>query len=125
MFSLWKITKLSHDLAAYTQGRWVSRIDGMYLPENDSLEGAQHQSEPGSDTPRQIQNPMLDFEASPSPTLQNALQQPQFSNSVRNTRLDFEHKEVKTIDKPARRITEIRVFYDDQTWETFVPQKKS
>lgn len=30
----WKITKLSHDLAAYTQGRWVSRIDGMYLPEN-------------------------------------------------------------------------------------------
>ena len=31
----WKITKLSHDLAAYTQGRWVSRIDGMYLPENE------------------------------------------------------------------------------------------
>lgn len=30
----WKITKLSHDLAAYTNGRWVSRIDGMYLPEN-------------------------------------------------------------------------------------------
>lgn len=29
----WKITKLSHDLAAYTNGRWVSRIDGMYLPE--------------------------------------------------------------------------------------------
>ena len=38
----WKITKLSHDLAAYTQGRWVSRIDGMYLPENsgeDESEG--------------------------------------------------------------------------------------
>ncbi len=34
----WKITKLSHDLAAYTQGRWVSRIDGMYLPENSEEE---------------------------------------------------------------------------------------
>ena len=30
----WKITKLNHDLAAYTNGRWVSRIDGMYHPEN-------------------------------------------------------------------------------------------
>ena len=24
---------------------------------------------------------------------------------------------------PSRRITEIRVFYDDQTWESFVPKK--
>ena len=29
---------------------------------------------------------------------------------------------VKYIDKPQRKITEIRVFYDDQTWETFVPK---
>lgn len=26
-------------------------------------------------------------------------------------------------DKERRRITEIRVFYDDQTWESFVPKK--
>lgn len=26
-------------------------------------------------------------------------------------------------DKGARKITEIRVFYDDQTWESFVPKK--
>ena len=31
--------------------------------------------------------------------------------------------EVKYIDKPQRRITEIRIFFDDQTWETFVPKK--
>lgn len=31
----WKITKLSHDLAAYTNGRWISKIDGMYLPEDE------------------------------------------------------------------------------------------
>ena len=28
----WKITKLTHDIAAYTQGRWLSKIDGTYLP---------------------------------------------------------------------------------------------
>jgi putative transcriptional regulator len=31
--------------------------------------------------------------------------------------------EVKYIDNPQRRITEIRIFFDDQTWETFVPKK--
>ncbi|CCZ15703.1 MAG: transcriptional regulator [Prevotella sp. AG:487_50_53] len=30
---------------------------------------------------------------------------------------------VKNFDKPQRKITEIRIFYDDQTWETFVPKK--
>ena len=30
---------------------------------------------------------------------------------------------VKIVDKPQRKITEIRVFFDDQTWESFVPKK--
>lgn len=34
-----------------------------------------------------------------------------------------EREVVKYIDKPARKITEIRVFYDDQTWESFTPKK--
>lgn len=29
---------------------------------------------------------------------------------------------VKYIDKPQRKITEIRIFYDDQTWESFTPK---
>ena len=29
----------------------------------------------------------------------------------------------KIIDNHQRKIVEIRVFYDDKTWETFVPQK--
>ena len=95
-------------------------VGDMYLPLNEPL----NEEENASNGPLQIQNPMLDFDAPPSPTLQNAVQQPLNSNSVRNTRLDLERQEVKTIDKPQRRITEIRVFYDDQTWETFVPQKK-
>ena len=32
-------------------------------------------------------------------------------------------KEVQIVDAPKRNITEIRIFFDDQTWETFVPQK--
>ncbi len=31
--------------------------------------------------------------------------------------------DLKTFDKPKRSITEIRIFFDDQTWETFVPKK--
>lgn len=30
---------------------------------------------------------------------------------------------VKNVDKPQRRIVEIRIFYSDQTWETFVPKE--
>ena len=35
----WKITKLSHELAAYTEGRWMSKIDGTYLPSEEETEG--------------------------------------------------------------------------------------
>ena len=113
-----KIPNISTDWLMFGSG-------DMYLPQNDSLEGDVNQVDTGSDTPLQVQNPMLDFDASPSPTPHNTIQQPSQSNSVRNTRLDLEYREVKTTDKPQRRITEIRVFYDDQTWETFIPQKKS
>lgn len=43
----WKITKLTHDLSAYTSGRWVSRIDGMYLPENKGNDEAEGEGEDG------------------------------------------------------------------------------
>ena len=112
-----KIPNISTDWLMFGSG-------DMYLPSSDAQNEGQNQSESGVESPVQIQNPMLDFSASPSPTPQNGVQQPQISNSVTNTRLDFERSEVKNIDKPQRRITEIRVFYDDQTWETFVPQKK-
>ena len=44
-------------------------------------------------------------------------------HSVNPTRKNIAQTEVKYIDKPQRKITEIRIFYDDQTWETFVPKK--
>ena len=71
-----------------------------------------------------IQNPMLDFGQKQTPTPQQGPQTSYSFNSVKNTRSEFERTEVKVVDKPQRRVTEIRVFYDDQTWECFVPVKK-
>ena len=55
----------------------------------------------------------------PTPTL---FDQPQIL-PVNDSPKIIDRAEVKIIDKPQRKITEIRVFYDDQTWETFVPKK--
>lgn len=66
----------------------------------------------------------LDFSASTaqaSPTSSSLFDVP--SEHVNNTPKNEAQKVVKIIDKPQRRITEIRIFYDDQTWETFVPKK--
>lgn len=43
--------------------------------------------------------------------------------SVRKTSNNIGYADVKYIDKPQRSITEIRIFFDDQTWESFVPKK--
>ena len=45
----WKITKLTHDLAAYTNGRWVSRMEGMYLPENEEEGETEAEGEGGEE----------------------------------------------------------------------------
>lgn len=44
--------------------------------------------------------------------------------SVRTTYPESPRQNVKNIDKPQRQITEIRVYFDDLTFETFVPAKK-
>lgn len=67
----------------------------------------------------------LDFgtdEAAASPTSPSLFDQPQ-AHGVNRTPKNIAQAAVKYIDKPQRKITEIRIFYDDQTWETFVPKK--
>ncbi|UKK54659.1 helix-turn-helix domain-containing protein [Prevotella sp. E2-28] len=78
-------------------------------------------------TPSSGMEEMFDFDPIP----QNTNNRPQIShsapiynNSVKNTRPEIVREEVKIVDKPMRRVTEIRVYYDDQTWESFVPAKK-
>lgn len=43
---------------------------------------------------------------------------------VKTTHPEIIREEIKIVDKQPRKVTEIRVYYDDQTYETFVPAKK-
>ena len=65
---------------------------------------------------------MLDFDDTPTAPLQ-AGEDRVAANAPRNQSYRPEKVVVKTVDKPQRQISEIRIFYDDQTWETFVPKK--
>lgn len=98
-------------------------VGPMYI--DQSIDEAVQESPDQNLEPRpRIENPMLDFDQSPSPTPQSAPQRVAFVNSVRSTRPETEREDLKIIDKPQRKVIEIRVFYDDQTWDTFVPAKK-
>lgn len=66
--------------------------------------------------------PALDFADVPQQSSPSLFDTPQV-RGVNNTPKKIAQTEVKFIDKPQRKITEIRIFYDDQTWETFVPKK--
>jgi DNA-binding XRE family transcriptional regulator len=63
---------------------------------------------------------LLDFET-PSSAPSIASQTGGFIQGVNSTPKNMEQFVVKNIDKPQRKITEIRIFFDDQTWETFLP----
>lgn len=72
-----------------------------------------------------VMEPSLDFGADvqdSSPASPSLFDQPQM-HGVKRTPKNIANAAVKIVDKPQRRITEIRIFYDDQTWETFVPKK--
>ncbi len=73
------------------------------------------------------QEPTLNFD-SPLPVNpmmhQNAGQIVGFQQGVKTTHAQIPHEDIKIIEKQPRKVTEIRVYYDDQTYETFVPAKK-
>lgn len=87
----------------------------MYTDQNAQTDAATAEGTPG-----QPVDQVLNFDAPPSsfnaPATRN---QP----GVVNTPKSDDKIVMKFIDKPQRQITEIRIFYDDQTWETFVPKK--
>ena len=95
----------------------------MYLNQTGSSADVESSSSGG----QIIEPSIFDFpsSASPaSPTANNARPTATSFGSVRNTRLDFPAEGLKNFDKPTRHVTEIRVYYDDQTWESFLPSKK-
>ena len=66
--------------------------------------------------------PTLDFDSAVQDRAEPAYQH-SYSHGVKSTRLDFSACDMKNIDRQPRKVTEIRVYYDDQTYETFVPAK--
>ena len=112
-----KIPNISTDWLMFGSG-------DMYITSSTPADGSYSTAEVGPNGAPIVQNPMLDFDQPQSPTPQQAVQAPYSFNSVKNTPSEMQRMEVKVVDKPQRRVKEIRVFYDDQTWETFIPEKK-
>ncbi|MBR5657030.1 MAG: helix-turn-helix transcriptional regulator [Prevotella sp.] len=104
-----KIPALSTDWLLF--GRGPMYVDEVVQSDDTSFENVQ--GEPIDQ--------MLNFDqVSPSPT---GVLTTRNKNGVSNTPNNNEKILMKYFDKPQRQITEIRIFYDDQTWETFVPKK--
>ncbi len=108
-----KIPNISTDWLMFGSGEMM--VDDSFAP---SPTPAEDQSQ------KFDRNPMLDFDNSNFSAPQNPLPAASNFNSVKNTRSEIVREELKFADKPQRRVIEIRVFYDDQTWDTFVPVKK-
>ncbi len=77
----------------------------------------EEQSDNNSEIPASGQDQMLRFDAPPS-------ENPASRNTLRNTYPEYSREEIKIVEKEPRHVTEIRVYYDDQTYETFVPSKR-
>lgn len=84
-------------------------------------------SDPNSSDMSDATDLMLKFEDSvpmASHTPQESPSQTNLYRGAKNLHPELVREEAKGIDKAPRKVTEIRVYYDDQTYETFVPAKK-
>jgi transcriptional regulator with XRE-family HTH domain len=108
-----KIPDISLEWLLYGQG-------DMY---RSHPERVSEQEKAGAVSPQEA---TLNFDVPSSEDRQQAISAPQptnFQQGVRNTPSNSAREEIKIFDKQPRRVTEIRVYYDDRTYETFVPSK--
>jgi len=99
---------------------WLMFGEGDMFEKNVSGENSAEDKERQPDNGFMIKSP--DMFSSDYPT--SSSEQPSMSagaseNLVANSATPYVREVVKYIDKPARRITEIRIFFDDGTFETF------
>lgn len=105
--------------------RWLMYGEGdMFVAENNTS-AASSEQKASTTAFSQQEEQLLDFGSDQSPLTQQTaqpqrVQQQQFIPQAQHKP---EIETVKIINKPQRQISEIRIFYDDQTWETFVPKK--
>ena len=88
----------------------------MYITKDKTDETAQN------DTHSSTESQLIDFGSTSQATPPSLCDQSSLKESA-STAQQSQKIIVKEIDKKVRQITEIRIFYDDQTWETFVPKK--
>lgn len=95
----------------------------MYGKGSMFLDGDSHGELKNSNVTTQLQ-PTLDFDDTSSidthPSTKQVASVPPMST---NPASSSQQINLNFLDKKERKITEIRIFYDDQTWETFVPKK--
>ncbi len=108
-----KIPDISLEWLLYGQG-------DMYITHPDP--NSEH-PDTKADVPKD-NNLFLDFPNSDDPVHTNSGGSAVvYQHGVRNTPSESIREEIKIFDKEPRRVTEIRVYYDDQTYETFIPTK--
>lgn len=104
-----KIPSISTDWLMFGSG-------DMYITKDKTDETAQN------DTHSSTESQLIDFGSTSQATPPSLFDQASLKESA-STAQQSQKIIVKEIDKKVRQITEIRIFYDDQTWETFVPKK--
>ncbi len=95
----------------------------MYVSPSDGSENQEGRLSGGINVVTN-QEPTLDFDASPSPTPQSTAPVQPTAEKMRESLREAIREEVKYVDKAQRKVMEIRVYYDDLTFESFVPAKK-
>lgn len=99
---------------------------GMHTPSSPTTTASDGTPEGAEGKPVTAQEPTIDFGAMDPSLPDGGHQGGQAERAVLGVRA-MHHgsvaEKVKYIDKPQRKITEIRVYFDDLTFETFVPAK--
>ena len=104
-----KIPNLSTDWLMFGKGK-------MFIDDDNPMGAPQTTSSNATD------EPLLNF-SNTSSTPQMGRHPSLFEQGREKNTSKTEKDVVNFIDKIERKITEIRVFYDDQTWESFIPKK--
>ena len=106
-----------HQTYNYVNLEWLLYGRGEMLASAE--ESSLVSSNSGFDYPLFAENPV---NPSKEPTLpENRKEMP--LRNAENAPKEIVKQEIRYIEKPARKITEIRIFFDDNTYETFRPEK--
>lgn len=103
-----KIPTISTDWLVFGKGE-------MYKSESSGEGNSDHQVADGSEA-------VLDFDSDEATSLASSPSPVSAAHQEERPHREVVKHEVKYIDKPQRKITEIRVYFDDQTYETFEPK---